>query len=242
MINDSMAREYWPSENPIGQRLQFGPGEKWRTVIGVVGDVLHEGLDGAAKPELYVPVEQSWNIESDPTVVVRTALDSGASAAELRGAVSAIDPTIPVDRIETMQQLVSGSVAEPRFRTIVLTAFSLLALAMASIGIYGVMNYLVIQRTREFGIRLGLGATPSDVLRLVLRRAAVLIGAGTCLGLAGSVLVVRLIANLLFGTAPLDPLTFAAVPILLAAVALAASCIPARRATRIDPIVALRNE
>jgi len=242
MINDSMAREYWPSENPIGQRLQFGPGEKWRTVIGVVGDVLHEGLDGAAKPELYVPVEQSWNIESDPTVVVRTALDSGASAAELRGVVSAIDPTIPVDRIETMQQLVSGSVAQPRFRTIILTAFSLLALAMASIGIYGVMNYLVIQRTREFGIRLSLGATPSDVLRLVLRRAAVLIGAGTCLGLAGSVLVVRLIANLLFGTAPLDPLTFAAVPILLAAVALAASCIPARRATRIDPIVALRNE
>jgi putative ABC transport system permease protein len=242
MINDSMAREYWPSENPIGQRLQFGPGEKWRTVIGVVGDVLHESLDSAAKPELYVPVEQSWNIESDPTVVVRTALDSGASAAELRGVVSAIDPTIPVDRIETMQQLVSGSVAEPRFRTIVLTAFSLLALAMASIGIYGVMNYLVIQRTREFGIRLSLGATPSDVLRLVLRRAAVLIGAGTCLGLAGSVLVVRLIANLLFGTAPLDPLTFAAVPILLAAVALAASCIPARRATRIDPIVALRNE
>jgi len=242
IINDSMARAYWPSENPIGQRLQFGPGEKWRTVIGVVGDVLHEGLDGEAKAELYVPVEQSWNIESDPTIVVRTTLESGASAAELRGVVSAIDPSIPVDRVETMQQLVSGSVAQPRFRTIVLTAFSLLALVMASIGIYGVMNYLVIQRTREFGIRLSLGATPSDVLRLVLRRAALLIGAGTCLGLAGSALLVRFIANLLFGTDPLDPLTFAAVPILLAAVALAASYIPARRATRIDPIVALRYE
>ena len=242
IINDSMARAYWPSENPIGQRLQFGPGEKWRTVIGVVGDVLHEGLDGEAKAELYVPVEQSWNIESDSTIVVRTTLESGASAAELRGVVSAIDPSIPVDRVETMQQLVSGSVAQPRFRTIVLTAFSLLALVMASIGIYGVMNYLVIQRTREFGIRLSLGATPSDVLRLVLRRAALLIGAGTCLGLAGSALLVRFIASLLFGTAPLDPLTFAAVPILLAAVALAASYIPARRATRIDPIVALRYE
>jgi predicted permease len=240
MINDSMAREYWPSENPIGQRLQFV--EKWLTVIGVVGDVLHEGLDGAAKAEMYVPVEQAPNIESDPTIVVRTALDSGASAAELREVVSAIDPAIPVDRIETMQQLVSGSVAQPRFRTIILTAFSLLALVMASIGIYGVMNYLVIQRTREFGIRLSLGATPSDVLRLVLRRAAVLIGAGTCLGLAGSALLVRFIAKLLFGTAPLDPLTFAVVPILLAAVALAASYIPARRATRIDPIVALRDE
>ena len=242
MINNWMARQYWPGENPIGQRLQNGPGEKWRTVIGVVGDVLHEGLDSAPKPEMYLPVEQSMNIESDPIIVVRTTLDSGASAAELRGVVSAIDPTIPVDRIETMQQLVSGSVAQPRFRTIILTAFSLLALAMASIGIYGVMNYLVIQRTREFGIRLSLGATPSDVLRLVLRRAAVLIGAGTFLGLAGSVLLVRFIANLLFGTAPLDPLTFATIPILLAAVALAASYIPARRATRIDPIVALRNE
>jgi putative ABC transport system permease protein len=242
VINESMAREYWPSENPIGQRLQNGPGEKWRTVIGVVGDVLHEGLDGAAKAEMYVPVEQSLNIESNPTIVVRTEIDAGGAAAELRGAVSAIDGTVPVDRIETMRQLVSGSVAQPRFRTIILTAFSLLALVMASIGIYGVMSYLVIQRTREFGIRLSLGATPSSVLRLVLRRATVLIGAGTCLGLAGSALLVRFIAKLLFGTAPLDPLTFAAVPILLAAVALAASYIPARRATRIDPTVALRYE
>jgi putative ABC transport system permease protein len=240
MINDSMAREYWPSENPIGQRVQFaGSG---RTVIGVVGDVLHEGLDGTAKAEMYVPVEQAPRIESDPTIVVRTALEPGSAAAELRAVVSAIDPTVPVDRIETMHQLMSGSVAQPRFRTMILTAFSLLALVMASIGIYGVMNHLVIQRTREFGIRLSLGATPSDVLRLVLRRATVLIGAGTCLGLAGSALLVRLIAKLLFGTAPLDPLTFTAVPMLLAAVALAASYIPARRATRIDPIVALRYE
>ena len=156
--------------------------------------------------------------------------------------MTAIDPAIAVDRIETMQQLVSGSVAQPHFRTMILAAFSLLALVMASIGIYGVMNYLVIQRTREFGIRLSLGATQTDVLRLVLGRAATLIGAGTCLGLVGSVLLVRLITKLLFGTSPLDPLTFAAVPVLLAAVALAASYIPARRATKIDPLVALRYE
>jgi predicted permease len=241
VINDSMAREYWPSESPIGQRLHFA-GPTWRTVIGVVGDVLHEGLDGEAKAEMYVPVEQAPNIQSDSTIVVRTSVDAGPAAAELRAAVSAIDAAIPVDRIETMEQLVSGSVAQPRFRTTILAAFSLLALVMASIGIYGVMNYLVIQRTREFGIRLSLGATATDVLRLVLRRAAVLIGAGTCLGLVGSVLLVRLITKLLFGTAPLDPLTFAAVPVLLAAVALVASYIPARRATRIDPIVALRYE
>ena len=242
MINDSMAREYWPSENPIGQRVQFGPDDKWRTVVGMVGDVLHEGLDSKAQPELYVPVAQSWNIENDPIIVVRTTFDSGASAAELREVVSAIDTTIPIDRIETMRQLVSGSVAQPRFRTIILATFSLLALVMASIGIYGVMNYLVIQRTREFGIRLSLGATPFDVLRLVLRRGALLIGAGTCLGLAASALLVRFIAKLLFGTAPLDPLTFAAAPIFLAAVALAACYLPARRATKVDPLVALRYE
>jgi hypothetical protein len=181
-------------------------------------------------------------LNDDPTIVVRAEIPAGAAAGELRAAVSAIDPAIAVDRIETMQQLVSGSVAQPRFRTMILAAFSLLALVMASIGIYGVMNYLVIQRTREFGIRLSLGATPTDVLRLVLGRAATLIGAGTCLGLVGSVLLVRLITKLLFGTGPLDPLTFAAVPALLAAVALAASYIPARRATKVDPMVALRYE
>jgi putative ABC transport system permease protein len=135
VINDSMAREYWPSENPIGQRLQGGGGQPtWRKVIGVVGDVLHEGLDGAAKAEMYLPVEQTdMNIESEPTIVVRTSVDAGAAAGELRAAVSAIDPAIAVDRIETMQQLVSGSVAQPHFRTMILAAFSLLALGMASI-------------------------------------------------------------------------------------------------------------
>ena len=240
VINDSMAREFWPSQNPVGQRLHFsGP---TCTVIGVVGNVLHDGLDGEAKAEMYVPVEQAPNTESEPTIVMRTSLEAGAAAGELRAAVTAIDPTIAVDRVETMQQLVSGSVAQPRFRTMILAAFSVLALAMASIGIYGVMNYLVIQRTREFGIRLSLGATKMDVLRLVLGRAATLIGVGTCLGLLGSALLVQLITKLLFGTAALDPLTFALVPLILAGVALVASYIPARRATRIDPIVALRCE
>ena len=242
VINDSMAREYWPSEDPIGQRLQIPGWPEWRTVIGVVGDVRHEGLDQAAKAEMYLPVDQALNIESEPTIVMRAEIPAGAAVGELRAAVSALDPAIAMDRIETMQQLVSGSVAQPRFRTMILAGFSLLALVLASIGIYGVMSYLVIQRTREFGIRLSLGATRTDVLRLVLKRAAILIAVGTCVGLVGSGLLVRLITKLLFGTAPLDPLTFAAVPVLLAAVALVASYIPARRATRIDPIVALRCE
>jgi putative ABC transport system permease protein len=241
VISDAMARQYWRGENPIGQRLRFGPPTA-RTVIGIVGDVRHDGLDGETKPDMYVPIQQAPNIESSPTVVVRTSLDSSAAAAQLRAAVSAVDRAVPVDRIETVEQLVSASVAQPRFRAVILATFSILALAMASIGIYGVMNYLVIQRTREFGIRLSIGATRVEVLRLVLGRAAVLIGVGAALGLGGSVLLVRLIANLLFGTAPMDPLTFAAVPFVLAAVALLASYIPARRATLVDPMVALRYE
>ena len=241
IINQSMARAYWGQQDPVGQRLHFAS-QTWRTVIGVVGDVLHEGLDADAKPEMYVPFTQAPNLESGPTIVVRTAIDPAAAAADVRAAVSAIDRAMPVDQIETMEQLVSVSVAQPRFRTAILAAFSILALVMASIGIYGVMNYLVIQRTREFGIRLSVGATRGDVLRLVLGRAAVLIGAGLCLGLLGSVLLVRLIAKLLYGITPLDPLTFVAASILLSTVALLASYIPARQATRVDPMVALRYE
>jgi putative ABC transport system permease protein len=241
IINQSMARAYWGRQDPVGQRLRFGS-QVWRTVTGIVGDVLHEGLDREASPEMYVPFTQAPNIEGGPTVVVRTAMDPAAMAADVRGGVSAIDRAMPVDQIESMEQLVSVSVAEPRFRTVILAAFSVLALVMASIGIYGVMNYLVIQRTREFGIRLSVGGTQGDVLRLVLGRAAVLIGAGLCLGLSGSVFLVRLIARLLYGVKPLDPLTFIAVSILLSAVALSASYIPARRATRVDPMVALRHE
>jgi putative ABC transport system permease protein len=241
VINESMAREYWRGQDPIGGRLQFGS-DTWRTVIGVAGDVRHDGLDAETQPEMYVPMEQAPNTEDSPTIVIRTTLETDAATAELRDAVAALDRATPVDGIQTMEQLVSGSVAQPRFRTVVLAAFSLLALVMASIGIYGVMNYLVIQRTREFGIRVSMGATRADVLRLVLGRAATLIGAGTCVGLAGSVGLARLIAKLLFGTSPLDPLTFAAAPALLAAVALAASYLPASRATRVDPAVALRYE
>src|SRR5262249_2957877 len=138
VINDSMAREYWQGENPIGQRLQIAGNPTWTTVIGVVGDVMHEGLDGAAKPEMYIPVKQSFNIESEPTIVVRSEIPAGAVAGELRATVSAIDPAIAVDRIETMQQLVSESVAPPRFRTMILAAFSMLALVLPSIGIYAV--------------------------------------------------------------------------------------------------------
>ena len=241
VINDSMARLYWGSKNPIGERLHFD-GPTWRTVVGVVGDVRHEGLDGEPGPEMYMPVDQAANVESGPTIVVRTALDASAAAAAVREAISAIDREFPVDRIETMEQLLSRSVAQPRFRTTILMAFSILALVMASIGVYSVMNYLVIQRPREFGIRLSLGATRGDLLWFVIGRAAGLIGVGTCLGLGGAIALGRFIAELLFQTPPLDRLTFAVVPMLLVAVALFASYLPARKATRVDPMVALRHE
>ena len=241
VINESMARTYWGQQNPVGQRIRFGP-PIWRMVIGVVGDVRHEGLDSEARPEMYVPFAQAPNNDARTTIVIRTVVGPAAVTAALRKAVSAIDAAVPLDQVETMEQRVSASVGQPRFRTFLLAVFSILALVIASIGIYGVMNYLVIQRTREFGIRLAVGATERDVLRLVLGRAAVLIVAGLCLGLLGSVVLARFIASLLYGVTPLDSLTFAAVSLLLSAVALFASYIPARRATRVDPMVTLRWE
>ncbi len=241
IINESMARTYWGKESPVGQHLHFA-GPAWRTIVGVAGDVRHESLDGELKPEMYVPFTQIPATERTPTIVVRTAIDPGAVTASLRSAVAGIDRALPVDQVETMEQLVSASVGQPRFRTMLLAAFSILALAIASMGIYGLMTYLVSQRTREFGIRLAIGATKVDVLRLVLRRAGVLIGIGLSLGLLGSAMVARLITKLLYGVHALDPAIFVAVALLLSAIALLASYIPAWRATRVDPVSALRHE
>lgn len=241
VINESMARTYWDQQNPVGQRLRFG-GETWRTIVGVVGDVRHESLDGETKPEMYVPFTQIPGREDRPTIVVRTTIGPAAMTATLRKTVYGIDAALPLDQVETMEQLVSASVGQPRFRTVLLALFSILALVIASIGIYGVMNYLVIQRTQEFGIRMAIGATGGDVLWLVLSKAAILIFTGLVLGLLGSVMLTRLIASLLYGVTPLDLVTFIVVSLLLCAIAFLASYLPARRASRVDPMVALRYE
>jgi putative ABC transport system permease protein len=241
VINASMARAHWGDQTPVGQRLRFG-GPQWRTVIGVVGDVRHEGLSAEPKPEMYVPFAQAPNVESTPTIVVRTAIDPVAMTSALRAAVAVTDTAVPLDRVTTMEQLVSASVGQPRFRTFLLAALSMLAMVMAVVGIYGVTNYTVVQRTREFGIYLAVGATTGDVLRLVLGQAAVLILSGLAVGLLASLALTRLIAGWLYGVAPLDLQTFGAVALVLFAVACLASYIPARRATRIDPMVALRYE
>jgi putative ABC transport system permease protein len=241
VINQAMANAYWHGEEPVGQRLRFG-GQEWKTIIGLVGDVRHEGLDTKLKPEMYVPFAQAPNIEATPTVVVRTATDPAAMASALRDAVAATDAAVPVDRVSTLDAFVSASVGQPRFRSWLLAALSLLALVMASIGLYGVTNDAVVQRTREFGICFALGATPGDVIGLVLGRAARLLIVGLILGLSASVALTRTMTRLLYEVAPLDPQTFALVPLLLLAIGIAASYIPARRASRIDPAVALRSE
>ncbi|MGC4056315.1 MAG: ABC transporter permease [Paludibaculum sp.] len=241
IINETMARTYWGQENPVGRHLRFEKPVP-RTIVGVVGDVQHERLDGPPRPEMYVPFTQIPNRETQPTLVVRTQTPPAIVATALRRMIAEIDPALPLDQIESMDQVVAASVGQPRFRTILLTAFSILALLIASVGIYGVMNYLVTHQVREFSIRIALGATRSGILRLVLRRAALLIAGGLCVGLLGAAALTRLIGGLLYGVSALDPETFAVMALLLTGVALLASYVPARRATQVDPLAALKCE
>jgi putative ABC transport system permease protein len=241
IVNESMARTFWKQQDPVGQRLRFGE-PKWRTVVGVVGDVHHKGLGTQPEPEMYIPYGQIPNVEARPTIILRTSMEPTQLTGALRNAVSEVDANVPLDHIETMKQIVSVSVGQSRFRTAVLLIFALLALFVASIGLYGVMSYLVSRRIREFGIRMAVGATRGAVLRLVLGQAAKLVGVGICLGLVGAMLLTRWIASLLYGITPFDAATFLSVSVLLAVVAFLASYIPAQRAAKADPMDSLRYE
>jgi ABC-type antimicrobial peptide transport system permease subunit len=181
-------------------------------------------------------------VEARPTIVLSTSIDPASVTSALRKAVSEVDANVPLDQIETMQQIVSGSVGQSRFRAALLAMFALLALFVASIGLYGVMSYLVTQRIREFGIRMAVGASRGAVLRLVLGQAVKLLSMGICLGLVGAAILARLIASLLFGVAPFDAATIAGVSVLLAVVALVACYIPAQRAANADPMESLIYE
>jgi putative ABC transport system permease protein len=241
VINQSMARTYWGAEDPVGQRLRFG-GPNWRTIVGVVGDVRHEGLDSDAKPEMYVPFSQTPQVENLATVVVRTAIDPAAMTKTLRDTVTSMDASAPLDQVRTMEETVSLSVNQPRFRTALLVVFSALALLMASIGVYGTTSYTARQRTREFGLYIAIGATARDVLRMVLRGATIVIVTGLALGLVASLAITRVLTKFLYGVTPLDPSTFVIAPLFMFVIAIVASYVPARRATRVDPMVALRYE
>jgi putative ABC transport system permease protein len=240
-INESMARKFWGSADPIGQRVSFSE-DKWRTIVGIVGDVHHHGLDTKAAPEMYIPYAQAPNVEARPTIVLRTSIEPLNIAVPLRQAVAEVDRGVPIDRITTMQDLVSNSAGQPRFRTAVILTFSLLALFVASIGLYGVMSYVVSQRTQEFGIRIALGATPGAVMHLVLGQAAKLVGIGVALGLTGAALLSQTITTLLYGVAPVDGGTLASVTTVLALVGIAAVYVPARRAAKSDPMESLRHD
>jgi putative ABC transport system permease protein len=241
VISDAFARRHFGSEDPLGQRLVFGFKEGVaRTIVGIVGDVKRDGLGAPSQPEMYVPFEQDpwWAAY----LAIRTKGDPAALTAAVRREVSALDPTLPVADIEPMTKIVSESVQQPRFRTRLLGLFGLTALLLAILGIYGVIAYDVGRRAREIGIRLALGARKEDIQRLVFGHGLALTGVGLAAGFAGAVTLTRFLSSLLFETRPLDVVTYAGVALLLLAASVFACWIPARRALRVDPIRALRDE
>jgi predicted permease len=243
IVNETFARRFFAGEDPLGKRLVFndGPAMGTREIVGVVGDVRHAGLDEPTSPEFYLPFTQVLTVRL--TVVARTTSDDSSSvAASLRGIIRQTDKESPIYNVRTMNQLLSSSVAKRRFNMILLGGFACVALLLASLGIYGVISYTVTQRTHEIGIRVALGAQPRDVLRMVLRQGMTLALAGVGCGLVGALALTRVMSGLLFGVSASDPATFALVALLLAAVAFVSCLIPARRATRVDPMVALRYE
>ena len=238
IINETMARLYWPNQDPVGQRMRilFSP---WLTVVGVVGDVHHTGLNTPPNPEMYM--SQVQEPSSTMAVMVRTSGDPLQLAAAAREQVKAIDKDLPVT-VTTMDQIFSNSIADQRFNTLLLGIFASVALLLAMIGVFGVINYSVAQRTHEIGIRIALGAQRTDVFRLIVGQGLVLALIGVALGAIGAVALTRLIRGLLYGVSPTDGPTFVIVSLMVTVVALVACYLPARRATKVDPLTALRYE
>lgn len=250
VINETLARSAFPGQDPIGQRLGCCEGalseeRRWRTVIGVVADLHSWGLGAAVQPEFYLPIRQappgSWDwIHRTVTVVARTSSSTTPLIRSARAALRAIDPTLPLHEVRTMQQRIAESTASTRFSMLLLTLLGLVGLTLATVGIYGVITYLVSQRTHEIGIRMALGATTTEVQAMVVRQGVQLAALGILAGLVLAALLARLMAALLFSVQPHDPLTFGAVALSALLLSLLASWLPARRATRIPPIIALR--
>ncbi len=245
LISQSLAKQIFRDENPVGKRIrpQISTGNEevpMRLIVGVVGDVKGEGLAAPAIPESYVPYAQ---LPFAPmSVVVRTAIDPQAMVPALRKEVQSLDKDLPLLHVETLEEYVDDSIADTRFETILLGTFGALALVLTTVGLFGVISYTVVQRTRETGIRLALGAEPRAIAGMIVGNGLLLASVGVGIGLGGAFLLTRLMRSLLYGVSPLDPTTFFSVPVALLAMALLASYIPARRAAKVDPMVALRYE
>jgi putative ABC transport system permease protein len=247
LLTESAVRQYFPDEDPIGRKIVLamgrGPGtpRAGGEIVGVIGDVKDAGLDEADPPQIYLPYRQ-WPVQR-MAVVMKTSVPPASLSDAARREVYAVDAAMPVSNMRTLEEVVARSISQPRFYMTLLAVFAAVALILAAIGIFGVLSYAVAQRTREIGIRMALGARERTVLELVVRESMLLSMAGMALGIVCAITVSQpLISGLLFNTSPTDPGTFAAAAGLLTAVALAASYIPARRATRVDPVIALRSE
>lgn len=243
IINQRLAELYFPGENPIGRRVHIGRVDSnfpWHTIVGVVGNVKHLALASDTRPELYYSALQ------DPTpstnIVVRTGSSSLSLVPEVRNAVASVDREIPIFNVRTMDDVVSDSVASHRLIMVLLGIFALVAASLAAVGVYGVISYTVAQRTHEVGIRIALGAGPRDILKLLVGHAITLALIGTAIGLLGAFALTRLMSSLLYGVSPADPATFSVIALVIISIALIASIIPARRATKVDPLIALKYE
>ncbi len=243
IIDQTMANKYWPNEDPLGKRISYQGGQQnpiWREIVGIVGHARHKSLEGESRVQYYIPHAQTQNPMM--YLVARTQGDPASLTGAVRGAISSLDKDLPVYRVKTMEELVADSMAQRRFAMTLLIVFAAVAMVLAAVGLYGVMSYSITQRSHEIGIRMALGARAADVLQLVVRQGMLLAGAGVVIGIAGAFAFTRLMANLLFGIKASDPMTFAAIAGVLTLVALLACFVPARRATKVDPMVALRYE
>ena len=242
LISESLAHDRWPHEDPIGHTIEFGNMDsdvRLLTIVGIVGDTHEYGLDEPARPTVYVNLFQRPRAEM--TVTMLSDADTGLVSSTARGILQELNPEIPA-RFRTFQQVYAASLGSRRFNVILIGFFGITALLLASAGVFGVMAYSVSRRTREFGVRVALGATSGEVLRMVLGQGMRTILIGVAIGIVGSFALTRAVSSLLFGVTATDPVTFGGVTLLLVSVALLACYIPARRATKVDPIVALRDE
>jgi predicted permease len=245
IINQALAKKYFPHENPIGHRMQVGVGDdvfehSIREIVGVVGDIKHKGLTADADPQYYLPFAQA--VITNPYIVIRTSADPASVQGAVDAAVHELDKSVPVYQVSTLEEYLSKSTAQPRFQTFLLTCFAAAALVLAAIGLYGLLSYMVVQRTLEIGLRMALGAQRTDVLGLIVRRGLTLSLIGVGVGLGVSAVVTRMLSGMLYGIRATDPVTFAVTTGLFLLVSLAASSVPAYRAARMDPMKTLREQ